>query len=837
MRMDLRSIAKLGLAVLFVLSGCEEPFDKAAALRKAQKSTQERKYDEAIPLLREVIARFPDDVEPRFQLGLALALSNRPLDGRLELMQVIDRDSTRADALEHLGMLAFGAEDRAEAIEMLERAVKMGAQKVQLYDTLSYLHFQEGTIEEAKKWMHLAIQADPRDPRFRLKLATLSHFIGAYEESRDTLEPLVRDYPTYWDAHLLAGKVYRQLGENEKALASLNKALAKMKGHLEFTQELGMVKLKTGDPNGAIEAFEKVILQSPETGEAHYGLGQAYMKKGEREKAKSALERFREMQQTKKALKNKQAKFISNWQEGLVKEKEGDFDGAYASFEESLTYKQGDVGTQILMWLLKRNQGRTAEAARMYRTVERLMSAQGRDFKDVAFTLAERLVKKDCDQKAVEVYVELLKRYPDDRGVRYQLVRTYGRLGLDKEREAQFEIFRSGKISEPAIDAPVPEKDTAATAFDAGYIGAEACAQCHKDRYETFVETAHHRTSAAALSESILGSFETGENILKTNNENLRFEMTRDGDQFFQTAYTKGPSTERKRKESFDFVLGSGKLGQTYLYWDRDRLFQLPISYMTSSDSWINSPGYKDGEANFSRPVAPRCLECHATAFEVDSYTTNEYTKGKHILGISCERCHGPGSKHFEYQMEGAAEGSPYIVVPSKLSPERSMDICAQCHSGAGVQAFGKPFSHRAGADLSDHYKLKDAETQNQLGVHAANQIARLGESKCFRESEAMTCVDCHNPHVNERGNLKLFSDRCLKCHESFEACGLSDHLGAGIAENCVDCHVPQKHDLNMGFDTKEGFQFQQMRDHNIGIYEDVSASVSERMGKPLSPR
>ena len=455
MRMDLRSIAKLGLAVLFVLSGCEEPFDKAAALRKAQKSTQERKYDEAIPLLREVIARFPDDVEPRFQLGLALALSNRPLDGRLELMQVIDRDSTRADALEHLGMLAFGAEDRAEAIEMLERAVKMGAQKVQLYDTLSYLHFQEGTIEEAKKWMHLAIQADPRDPRFRLKLATLSHFIGAYEESRDMLEPLVRDYPTYWDAHLLAGKVYRQLGENEKALASLNKALAKMKGHLEFTQELGMVKLKTGDPNGAIEAFEKVILQSPETGEAHYGLGQAYMKKGEREKAKSALERFREMQQTKKALKNKQGKFISNWQEGLVKEKEGDFDGAYASFEESLTYKQGDVGTQILMWLLKRNQGRTAEAARMYRTVERLMSAQGRDFKDVAFTLAERLVKKNCDQKAVEVYLELLKRYPDDRGVRYQLVRTYGRLGLDKEREVQFEIFRSGKISEPAIDAPV----------------------------------------------------------------------------------------------------------------------------------------------------------------------------------------------------------------------------------------------------------------------------------------------------------------------------------------------------------------------------------------------
>jgi hypothetical protein len=27
------------------------------------------------------------------------------------------------------------------------------------------------------------------------------------------------------------------------------------------------------------------------------------------------------------------------------------------------------------------------------------------------------------------------------------------------------------------------------------------------------------------------------------------------------------------------------------------------------------------------------------------------------------------------------------------------------------------------------------------------------------------------------------------------------------------------------------------MRDHNIGIYEDVSAGIAERMGKPLSAR
>lgn len=53
-------------------------------------------------------------------------------------------------------------------------------------------------------------------------------------------------------------------------------------------------------------------------------------------------------------------------------------------------------------------------------------------------------------------------------------------------------------------------------------------------------------------------------------------------------------------------------------------------------------------------------------------------------------------------------------------------------------------------------------------------------------------------------------------------------------AEACAECHVPQMHDLNMGFDTAEGFQFQQMRDHNIGIYPEISSLVAERMDKPL---
>jgi DNA-binding SARP family transcriptional activator len=66
------------------------------------------------------------------------------------------------------------------------------------------------------------------------------------------------------------------------------------------------------------------------------------------------------------------------------------------------------------------------------------MSAQGREFKELAFTLAERLVNKSHDEKAVEVFNELLKRHPEHQAARYQLLRAYGRLGKTKERQEQF---------------------------------------------------------------------------------------------------------------------------------------------------------------------------------------------------------------------------------------------------------------------------------------------------------------------------------------------------------------------------------------------------------------
>src|SRR2546426_7531018 len=84
---------------------------------------------------------------------------------------------------------------------------------------------------------------------------------------------------------------------------------------------------------------------------------------------------------------------------------------------------------------------------------------------------------------------------------------------------------------------------------------------------------------------------------------------------FYQTGVDSAQS--RARTERIDLVVGSGRRGQSYLYWRNGLLFELPVSYLAGIDQWINSPGYTDGEIDFARVIVPRCLECHSTSFKL----------------------------------------------------------------------------------------------------------------------------------------------------------------------------------------------------------------------------
>ena len=240
-------------------------------------------------------------------------------------------------------------------------------------------------------------------------------------------------------------------------------------------------------------------------------------------------------------------------------------------------------------------------------------------------------------------------------------------------------------------------------------------------------------------------------------------------------------------------------MAETYLYWHGDKLFQMNCTYLSTSDRWINSPGYIDGDAAYARPIpSPGCLECHATYVDFRE-PPNRFTPSSLILGISCERCHGPGQEHVDYHLAHPNEKqSRHISVPSELSRQAQLDVCGQCHTGEKVPKEDAAFQFRPGDRLADHYDPLEGHDESANSVHTSNQVARLALSRCFTQSE-LGCVDCHDPHKNERGQTALFSQRCLDCHES-EHCGMSEQLGERLSENCIDCHMPRRAtDLRFG--------------------------------------
>ena len=356
------------------------------------------------------------------------------------------------------------------------------------------------------------------------------------------------------------------------------------------------------------------------------------------------------------------------------------------------------------------------------------------------------------------------------------------------------------------------------------YVGDEACVACHEAQAASYHQTAHFKTSSLPSRESIRGNFNSGFNILRTSNPDLLFAMESTDQGYVQKSVIRTSPTEGlERPERFDVVIGSGRKGQTYLYWDEDKLFQLPVSYWTELNDWINSPGYTDGTANFDRPIPGRCLECHASSFESHAPPVNAYRKDSLVLGLSCEKCHGPGGEHVARYQSKSPPTSPAeaaIVNPARLSRERQMDLCTLCHAGLG-NALAHSLSYVPGEVLARYLTFPRDDPHAPLDVHGS-QVQLLERSRCFKSSPSMTCTTCHDVHTSQR-DLSGFAVRCLACH-TVESCRKFPKLGHSIDRHCVTCHMPLQETAQIIISTAKGRSLQpKVRNHLIGIYPQIA--------------
>ena len=237
-----------------------------------------------------------------------------------------------------------------------------------------------------------------------------------------------------------------------------------------------------------------------------------------------------------------------------------------------------------------------------------------------------------------------------------------------------------------------------------GYVTSETCRSCHPSHYDTWYGSFHRTMTQVATPETVRADFD-GVRVANTHGRPMLLE--RDGDDFwaeFDDPGWEGPEAQRPRIRR-PVVMITGSHHQN-IYWyatGHDRgLNVLPGVYLIKEDRWasrsavvLHPPGQSVAMLNGHWNAI--CIACHTTlgktAFDTpyrsEPFEMQAIDTTVAEFGIACESCHGPGQAHVEanrsplrrYRLHLWEMGDPTIVQPTLLDPQRSSQVCGQCHS------------------------------------------------------------------------------------------------------------------------------------------------------------
>lgn len=235
--------------------------------------------------------------------------------------------------------------------------------------------------------------------------------------------------------------------------------------------------------------------------------------------------------------------------------------------------------------------------------------------------------------------------------------------------------------------------------------------------------------------------------------------------------------------------LGSGHMGQTFIYEQKDRFYESHVSFYDAPQSLDITPGQSrsvpaslaDAAGRAIPPNEARlCFGCHTTA----STTKNQFDPSAAFPGVTCEACHGPGAQHIAAaRAKTERRGGGLTFNPAQLARVDSADFCGACH--------------RTWQDVISGHMIEAGVFNVRFAPY------RLENSMCWTQGDArITCVACHDPHKPLSHVVASYDANCLACHASSTTEKKSDnHPGPACpvaTKNCVTCHMPKVEPPNL---------------------------------------
>ncbi|MGE5849128.1 MAG: cytochrome c3 family protein, partial [Candidatus Methylomirabilota bacterium] len=323
----------------------------------------------------------------------------------------------------------------------------------------------------------------------------------------------------------------------------------------------------------------------------------------------------------------------------------------------------------------------------------------------------------------------------------------------------------------------------------------------------------HDRAMQKASGRTVLGEF-NGAPFRYAGTTSTFFK--RDGKFYVRTDGPDGKLADFEIKYTF----GLDPLQQYLIELPGGRIQALSIAWDVPRRRWFHlypkeRIDFRD-ELHWTRPAQNwnfMCAECHATDLTRNfDPSSRAYRTRWTRLGVGCQACHGPSSRHVEWARAGdkGAGAEPSKGLPVNLKGADStaeIEACARCHARRAPLGDGFRHEHR----LMDDYL--PALIDEGL-YHADGQILdEVFEYGSFLQSRmhaaGLRCSDCHEPH-----GLKLRAPGnavCTTCHTAgppaalphvntrelkameYDAPNHHFHKPGGPGSRCVDCHAPAR--------------------------------------------
>lgn len=355
----------------------------------------------------------------------------------------------------------------------------------------------------------------------------------------------------------------------------------------------------------------------------------------------------------------------------------------------------------------------------------------------------------------------------------------------------------------------------------ATWVGRGACLECHAAADSLWNMSDHARAMQLPGPDTITADFQNA----SFTHFGVTTTFTRDGDRYlvrtdgrdghladFEVAYVFGYYP----LEQFLIRFPDGRLQALNVCWDArpaadggQRWFHLYPDNPTPATDLFHWTGMLQNW-NYM------CAECHTTDLRRGYNPANDtYQTTWSELGVSCEACHGPGSRHVLWEKAAArnlrprddthtrglvfslkapddggwafAAGDSIATRTNPLGSRIEAESCARCHARrtalTGDYRYGQPFGdHYRLRLLEENYYYADGQNQDEVYVYGS-----FLQSKMW--AAGVTCSDCHDVHTGS--TLGEGNQVCAKCHlaTAFDTPTHHFHQPGQGGDSCLDCH------------------------------------------------